>query len=231
MSNNSNKAADKVILLHGLGRTRRSMARLASALRATGFDVEAWDYPSRSLSTGELERHLRQRIHGIHSSSPVHFVGHSLGCLLIRACLSESAGMPFQLGRIVMVAPPNQGAGIVSRLNDRPWAAWSLALFGKPVRDLAPGSPWLGKLGIPDTEIGIIAGTFRFNAINPSAWFNFLLGVPEPHDGTVELASTRLSGMRDFIAINADHTFICDYPSVIRQVVAFLLRGRFDHNQ
>ena len=40
-------AKEAVILLHGLARTERSMAKMAAALEAEGFTVLNVDYPSR----------------------------------------------------------------------------------------------------------------------------------------------------------------------------------------
>jgi triacylglycerol lipase len=43
-----------VILLHGLGRTSRSLNKMADALQAAGFRVVNLDYPSRKRTIEEL---------------------------------------------------------------------------------------------------------------------------------------------------------------------------------
>jgi hypothetical protein len=37
--------------------------------------------------------------------------------------------------------------------------------------------------------------------------------------------------MTDFITVNANHTFLMDHEETIRQTLAFLDRGRFDHDR
>ncbi len=215
-----------VILLHGLGRTARSLARLERAFAGAGYRVEAWPYPSRRHAIAELVAQFRRQLAGwAAGDGPVHFVGHSLGAILIRAGLIEPA--PFPLGRIVMIAPPNDGVRLVRNFRNWPVLA---ALYGRPARQLAAGTRWLAELGAPAAEIGVIAGDRRFHPLNPTSYMNALVGNHDAHDGTVEVASTRLAGMADFVVVGANHTFICNHPEVIRQTVHFLDTGRFRHD-
>ena len=216
---------EKAILLHGLFRSRLSMLRMAWGLRAQGFDPERWGYSSRGGAATQLAA-LRARLETLDTRDTVHFVGHSFGGILLRGALS--APVPFPIGRIVMIGAPNHGAGVIARAGANPWLGWIMKGLGRTVLDLAPESPFLAKLGVPSAEIGVIAGTRRLYVVNPSAWINRFAGVAEPHDGTVEVASTRLAGMRDFIVLAADHTFISEYAETIRQTAHFLRHGRFD---
>ena len=80
--------SDVVILLHGLSRTSGSMRRIARALTADGFGVRAWDYPSRQHQIKALAEQFgdwlqRQDL----GDRCVHFVGHSLGGILLRMVL------------------------------------------------------------------------------------------------------------------------------------------------
>ena len=216
-------ARGPVILLHGLGRTRRSLARLRRALARAGYRPEVWCYPSRRHRIAELvEMFRRQLPDWAGGDGPVHFVGHSLGAILIRAGLVEPP--PFALGRIVMIAPPNNGVQLIRKFRRWPTLA---TLYGVATHDMAAGNRWLGNLGVPAAEIGVIAGDRRFHPLNPSAYMNALIGNDRPHDGTVEVDSTRLAGMTDFLVVGANHTFICDHPEVARQMLSFLDTGRF----
>lgn len=216
-------AGDLVVLLHGLSRTRLSMRRMAQAVARAGFEAHNWDYPSRRHTVSELVAMLRARLTDLPADgSTVHFVGHSLGGILVRAALRE--GVPCRAGRLVMLAPPNNGAGIVNRFDRVPAL---LRVMGRPAHELRRGASWLAGLGPPPVETGIIAGTRGFDVVNPTSWLNALLGAHERSDGTVELDSTRLPGMRDYLAIDAAHSFICDNPVAIRQTVHFLQHGRF----
>src|SRR3982751_2651169 len=80
-------AKEAVILLHGLARTDRSMATMASALEAEGFAVLNVDYPSReatveTLATRVIEAALADP--KLKDATRIHVVTHSLGGILIR---------------------------------------------------------------------------------------------------------------------------------------------------
>ncbi len=214
---------DHVILVHGLARSSASMNRLQRGLAKAGFVPHAWSYPSRRR---RLQGHVdafREWLEAGAFDGPVHFVGHSLGGLIIRGAMASNP--PVTLGRIVMIATPNQGAGAVTRNADSPL---SRLIFGLPLQDLTENSENLKKLGVPDTEIGLIAGNKRFHPFNPVSYANWFHYAGLQHDGTVELANTRLKGATDSITVGAHHTFICDHPAVIEQTIAFLTNGRFD---
>ncbi len=213
----------RVILLHGLGRTALSLARLERAVAGAGYRVQAWRYPSRRHAIAELVAQFRRQLSGwAAAGGPVHFVGHSLGAILIRAGLIDPP--PFPLGRIVMIAPPNNGVRLVRTFRNWPQLA---ALYGRPARELASGARWLRELGAPAAEIGVIAGDRRFHPLNPTSYLNALSGNRHAHDGTVEVASARLAAMADFLVVRANHTFICNHPEVIRETVHFLNSGKF----
>jgi pimeloyl-ACP methyl ester carboxylesterase len=213
---------EPVVLVHGLGRTCGSMARLQRGLNEMEFEATCWSYPSRRRRLGGHIEAFRDWLGAQAFAGPVHFVGHSLGGLVIRGALAPDP--PVNIGRIVMIATPNQGAGVVSRFGGWPF---SQAIFGLPLEDLAEGSPALSNLGVPDAEIGIIAGEKRFHPFHFVSYVNLFHGAGHAHDGTVELANTRLEGARDSIVIDAHHTFICDDGEVIEQTGSFLRDGWF----
>jgi pimeloyl-ACP methyl ester carboxylesterase len=221
-----NVPAERVVLLHGLSRTRRSLARLEAALCDAGYDVLNWDYPSRHHSVAQLVALFRELCFELaRNPKRTHFIGHSLGGLIIRAGLLEPVGFP--LGRLVLIASPNRGVGIVRRFEEVPLLADLPRLFGQPALELGRDAGWLRDLGVPAAEVGVIAGTRGFHPLNPSSWFNTLLGNTQPHDGTVELDSAMLPGMRDFLSLDVAHTFICDDERVIAAALRFLREGRF----
>jgi hypothetical protein len=215
------------MLLPGLGRTGRSLARMAAALRVAGYDTEIWRYAARRQSLTSLmaqfSAHFGARaVAG--GGEKMHFVGHSLGGLIVRGALAAAQPGILGPGRLVMLAPPNRGVRLIGRLGGGPLAE---LVFGRPVRDLGVGAKALEGLGAPGLEIGVIAGNRRFHALNPISYVQALVGSDEPHDGTVEVSATRFEGMTDFAVVAAHHTFICDHPEVIAKTVRFLQQGRF----
>ena len=222
----SARNGDLVVLLHGLGRSAWSLKRLEWRLQGAGYRTRNLDYPSRRHGIAELVHLLQRRIAETaeaQGASRVHFVGHSLGAVLLRGVLARAR--PYAVGRVVMLAPPNAGVSLLERGEMRRIAR---LVYGRPVLELAPGSSALAALPGLAAETGVIAGSARFHPLNPTAYWNALLRPRAPdHDGTVDVASTRLSGMKDFVVLPINHSFMPDHPEIARQVLAFLSDGAF----
>jgi pimeloyl-ACP methyl ester carboxylesterase len=213
-------ATETVVLLHGVAMPALEMRPLARALAAAGYHVLNLSYPSRSLTIEQLARdylpgHLRAR--GADTVPRLHFVAHSMGGLVVRLYLQEH--QPANLGRVVLLAPPNAGSLVADRLSRSALCRWligpNLSRLGTSTADaIAP------LLAPPVYEVGIIAGN---TSINPlfSRWQN---GV---NDGAVSVDSARLAGARDFLIVPHSHTLMLWRAATAAQVLAFLRTGRF----
>ena len=208
------------MLLHGLYRSERAMRPLETPLRDAGFLVVNLSYASRSGSPDALVSSLGAALEACCAATQkLHFVTHSLGGIVTRAYVA--AHRPANLGRVVMLAPPNHGSPLADLV-----ASSSLLRFM-----LGPTAARLGtdpaslpnSLPPADFEVGVIAGTATRNPLGAL----FLDG---DSDGAVPVASARLEGMTDFITVDEAHTFIMRSDEVADQAVRFLKSGRFSHS-
>ena len=78
------------------------------------------------------------------------------------------------------------------------------------------------RLGPATFEVGIIAGDRSWN------WL-FSRHLPDRDDGKVSVASAALAGMKDFLVIDANHTFMVRNDEAISQTLRFLKDGTFAH--
>ncbi len=213
--------ADCVVLLHGLLRSSAAMEPLAKALQARDYKVANIDYPSRSQNIENLApAAVNAGLASCGQEGPVHFVGHSLGGILVRYYLAEHA--IDGLGRVVMLAPPNQGSEIIDKLGGLPGFH---KLNGPAAAQLGTDAASLPlQLGPVNFEAGVIAGSRTINPILSQY-------LPNPDDGKVSLASTRVDGMADFLVVPHSHPFIMSKPVVIAQTIHFIENGEFLHEQ
>lgn len=208
-----------VVLLHGLNRSWRAMRTMAKALQEAGFSTVNVDYPSQSGSI-EVIAPLAVDIGLIEcratGASRIHFVTHSIGGILIRY-QNEHAPIP-DLGRVVMLAPPNQGSEIVDKTRD--WPGFEI-FSGAAGAQLGTDDDSVPKqLGPVDFDLGVIAGTGTINIFTSAL-------LPNPDDGKVSVASTRVDGMKDFLVVGNSHRYITRSEVVTRNAAAFLRTGAF----
>jgi triacylglycerol lipase len=216
----STAKGDYVVLLHGLGRTAASMKRAEWFLKARGYRVINETYPSRQfsieqLADGWLKELVASRIS--EANVPVHFVTHSLGGIVLRQYLSNHKVE--NLGRVVMLAPPNHGSAIMDRQKKHFVSRKVLGPAGEQLGTSAEDAP--ARLGPVDFECGVIAGNRSLNPFLASA-------LSGPNDGKVTVESAKIAGMRDFIILPSTHTWIGWRARTLAQVLSFLRRGAFE---
>ncbi len=213
--------AQRVVLVHGLALGSWSMWPLQSRLKSAGFEVISLDYDSLNRPVGEVQQQVNQQImQCCDDSVNTHYVGYSLGGLLIRGFFADPEHLRFALQRkqVVMIGTPNNGTQVVDTFAKDTWFQW----LGDTTLSLGTGSDSLPMgLPLPNFPVGIIAGNNSWGVADN------ILG--EPSDGVVPIRSTKLPNMADFIVIHTNHTMLRYNRRVAEQTIYFLNHGQFDN--
>lgn len=211
------KTNKMVILLHGISRTKKSMRYVEKALVKENYRVLNLDYPSRKKNLSALALEIYEQIQSFINQREItlDFISHSMGALVIRELLTHH--QIDNLGRIVMIAPPNQGSEIADFLKDN---IFYKKYFGPAGQQLTTQYAQSNIFHVGSREIGIIAGN---QSIAPLAYF--LLS--ELNDGRVTVEKTKLTGMKEHIIVSTNHTFIIANKKVIAHALNFLQYGTF----
>ncbi|MBA3010366.1 MAG: alpha/beta hydrolase [Proteobacteria bacterium] len=207
-----------VILLHGLARTRNSMGAMEKALSREGYRVVNMEYPSRKFGIEKLANDtISKALIQCQAFFPkrIHFVTHSLGGILVRQYLSIN--QIENLGRVVMLSPPNKGSQVVDKIGQLPGFYWLNGPAGLQLG--TDGIP--SKLGAVHFELGVITG-------NKSINFILSLLIPGEDDGKVSIDNAKVDGMSDFLVLPHSHPFIMKSEDVIHQTKYFLQHGYFE---
>ncbi len=210
---------DCVILLHGLARSKRSMKKIERHLDKLNYQVFNIGYPSTRFRIEKLsENTITLALNSCrqYSANKIHFVTHSMGGILIRYFLNHHK-IP-ELGRIVMLSPPNKGSEIVNQLG----RLWLFKAINGPAGNQLGTDPdsLPSNLDPIESEIGIITGNKTLNPLLARI-------IPGESDGKVSINSAKLEGMKDFLVVPHSHSFIMQSSLVCERISCFLQHGYF----
>ncbi|MEW8051215.1 MAG: alpha/beta fold hydrolase, partial [Candidatus Thiodiazotropha sp.] len=196
-----------VVLLHGLARSNAAMWLLNMRLKHAGYHVETVGYRSLNRTPQQIVDDISQQIDlcSKGKANKIHFVGHSLGGLLIRAYLQNSDVR--NLGRVVLVGTPNQGTEVADHFKDKWWAK----IAGPTALSLGTGEGSFPKtLDDPYYPVGVIAGVSQ----NDNDHI-----LPGLDDGLVSVESTKVNNMNDFVIVYSGHSMMRYNEDVADQTI------------
>lgn len=206
---------EKVFLVHGIFAHAMVMTSLRHRLIDCGYDVYSFSYRSVRREMGDNAERLVDFVKANSETDiPRHFVGHSLGGLLIRLAYELSPDC-FN-GRIVTLGTPHNGSLVAERLVNNVHDN----VLGGAYEDALDGDlpAWTGAV-----ELGSIAGN------TPVGIGLIIPDLEKPNDGTVTVRETQLPNQTDHIELPLSHTALIYSKRAAAQVDAFLRHGRFLH--
>jgi pimeloyl-ACP methyl ester carboxylesterase len=206
--------AEEVVYVHGLwmsgGESLLLRRRLA---REFGLEVHPFRYPAAAATMTEITSRLHSFVREL-GATTLHFVGHSLGGLVIYRFLERYPQQP--PGRVVFLGTPSVASRAAVEASHIRLVA---SLMGQSVADelLRPRK----RRWDTDRPLGIIAGT------QPLGFGQILAKFDEECDGTIAVSETQLPGATDHITLPVSHLGMLVSTRVARETGAFLRQGRF----
>ncbi|MGJ8698246.1 MAG: esterase/lipase family protein [Verrucomicrobiaceae bacterium] len=210
-------AGERVVLLHGLWRSVWAMEGLARVLNEAGYESVNVPYASFRKPMAEIVEDVAEELRRVEDGKRVHFVTHSMGGIVVRHLAERYPELV--TGRLVLLAPPNQGSEIIDWLEDFAPSHWAfgpggMALSTGKVKGVVPGFR-------EDHEVAVIMG--RKQAV---PFFRELLD--SENDGIVSVEGGKVEGMSDFRVVDGDHTFLMAEEEVRAHVLCYLREGRLN---
>jgi pimeloyl-ACP methyl ester carboxylesterase len=183
--------------------------------RDFGMKTHAFHYRSVSGSMSDSAARLRDYARRL-GAERLHFVGHSLGGLVIYRMLEQCGELP--PGRVVFLGTP----AVCSRaaLGVRQRLGRVSGVIGRCVaEELFTDHSRCWQLS--DRPLGVVAGTHRMGM---GGLFAKLDG---DNDGTVAVCETQMPGASDFVSLPVSHMGLLMSAKVARETGTFLQTGRF----
>jgi len=206
---------EPIVLVHGLWLGGWVLAILAARLRRCGYNTRIFSYPAMGASLSVNAAALAS--FAVSLAVPhVHFVGHSMGGLVILKMLE--ANPELRRGRSVLLGTPCGGSRSAEALAK---TAAGRVILGHSLME------WLrGPRAEPENcELGVLAGC------RPIGLGRLVTRLPTPNDGVVIEAEARVPGMTDFICLRVSHSEMLWSRNVAHQVCTFLQSGHFDRRE
>jgi pimeloyl-ACP methyl ester carboxylesterase len=205
---------EAVVYVHGLWMSGAECLLLRRRLaREFGMEVHPFRYAAAASTMAEIATRLQGFVRGL-KATRLHFVGHSLGGLVIYRFLERYPEQP--PGRVVFLGTPAVASRAAVQASQIRVVA---SLMGHSVADelLRPRE----RRWQTARDLGIIAGTQALGMGQILARFD------EDCDGTIAVSETQLPGATDHITLPVSHLGMLVSSRVARETGSFLQKGRF----
>ncbi|HEX5613405.1 MAG TPA: alpha/beta fold hydrolase [Burkholderiales bacterium] len=199
-----------IVLVHGLWVPGFVMAPLAVRLAQDGLRCHRFAYAGRA---GSCAANAERLYRFARSFRPAHFVGHSLGGLVILDALNAHPEMA--VGKVVLLGTPARGCAAGRRFARHRVGRWMLG---------ASESLWRADVQAcwsRSEPLGVVAGTL------PIGLGRAFGRLPGPNDGVVCVEETEIEGMTGRISMPVGHSQMLVSARVAKQIATFLQQGRF----
>jgi pimeloyl-ACP methyl ester carboxylesterase len=205
--------SEPVVLVHGLWMSGWVLAILSARVQRCGYQPRTFSYPSVGADLGSNAISLA-RFAGSLAAPRIHFIGHSMGGLVILKMLETHPKL--RSGRTVLLGTPYGGIQSAEALSR---TSLGRRIVGRSLMEWLRGS----RTELEGHELGVVAGSRKIGV------GRLLTRLSGPNDGVVLEAEARVPGMADFISLRVSHSEMLWSREVARQACAFLQTGHFDH--
>lgn len=203
---------DQVVLVPGLWMPGAAMMLLAARLGSRGYSTHVFPYSGRrpfDANVERLARFARERFVG----SAAHYVGHSLGGVLILDTLNRHREIAVRSA--LLLGAPVRGCFAGRRFGVASMGRWMMGgcghLWGEREATWKRAAP-----------LGVVAGTL------PAGLGRAFGRLPGPSDGVVCVAETAVEGMTAQALVPFGHSVLIVSSRVAKMVARFLAEGRFE---
>jgi len=206
---------EATVFVHGLWLTGVESALMRRRLTTQyGFACHSFSYRTVGSSMLPVLERLTEFVRRI-DADRVHFVGHSLGGIVLHRYFETSRELP--PGRVVLLGSPTVKSRTAERVGKLPVLS---RLVGRMVIDELVSATGNREWRC-ERELGLIAGS------RPIGLGRFFARFEEDCDGTIGVSETKLPGHTAHTTLPVSHMGMLTSRAVADQVGEFLSFGRF----
>ncbi len=197
----------RVLLIHGLGRTPFSLTRLARVVRQSGYRPSFFGYSSTFEPLPKIVARLKLHLEQL---QPTVVLAHSLGGILTRLAMAQT--QLTSLKHIVMMGPPNQPPRLAKWFMRR----WWFRMFAGSCGEFLSSAQAYQQITTAPCDVTIFAGTAGPRGkLSPFG--------DDLNDSVVSVSETKLNEQTEPILVPALHSFMMNHPMVLEHVRGLLL--------